>query len=279
MPDERQTLRIGEWRVDPILGELSRGEQLIRIEPRTMRLLLYLAEHAGQLVEVRQLLDEVWPDVVVTQGSVYQAVAELRRVLGDDKDHPTYIENVPRRGYRLIASVAPLGISPVTAPDSPPPQPPVPGGAPRPRVGPAAIALTVATIALLAGVVWWRASRARTWSTPAAARTEATVTPAVIAPPPHSIAVLPFVNISGDASQDYFADGLTEELLNSLSRIDGLQVAARVSSFSFRGEHPDIATVARRLNVGSVLEGSMRRMGHKVRITAQLDNAVTGFRI
>jgi TolB-like protein len=102
--------------------------------------------------------------------------------------------------------------------------------------------------------------------------------PAAFSPPPHSIAVLPFVNLSGDASQDYFSDGLTEELLNSLAEIDGLQVAARTSSFSFK-EHPDIATVAHKLNVGAVLEGSVRRSEHTVRVTAQLINSVTGFHL
>jgi TolB-like protein/Flp pilus assembly protein TadD len=97
-------------------------------------------------------------------------------------------------------------------------------------------------------------------------------------PPPHSIAVLPFVNLSGDASQDYFSDGLTEELLNSLAEINELQVAARTSSFSFK-EHPDILTVAHKLNVGAVLEGSVRRSAHTIRITAQLINAVTGFHL
>ncbi len=97
-------------------------------------------------------------------------------------------------------------------------------------------------------------------------------------PPPHSIAVLPFLNLSGDASQDYFSDGLTEELLNSLAEINELQVAARTSSFSFK-EHPDIATVAHKLNVGAVLEGSVRRSANTIRITAQLINAITGFHI
>jgi TolB-like protein len=97
-------------------------------------------------------------------------------------------------------------------------------------------------------------------------------------PPPHSIAVLPFVNLSGDKEQEYFSDGLTEELLNSLAEITELQVAARTSSFSFK-EHPDIATVAHKLNVGAVLEGSVRRSAHTIRITAQLINAVTGFHL
>jgi TolB-like protein/tetratricopeptide (TPR) repeat protein len=109
-----------------------------------------------------------------------------------------------------------------------------------------------------------------------AARTSAA--PA-FAPPPHSIAVLPFVNMSGDKEQEYFSEGLTEELLNSLSRINELQVAARTSSFSFQGEHPDISTVAHKLNVGAVLEGSVRRSAHTVRVTTQLINGITGFHV
>jgi serine/threonine-protein kinase len=96
-------------------------------------------------------------------------------------------------------------------------------------------------------------------------------------PPPHSIAVLPFVNMSGDKEQEYFSDGLTEELLNSLSRINELQVTGRTSSFYFKGEHADLSTIARKLNVAAVLEGSVRRSGHTVRITTQLINATTGF--
>jgi len=110
---------------------------------------------------------------------------------------------------------------------------------------------------------------------PAASRATAV---AAFNPPPHSIAVLPFVNISGDTEQEYFSDGLTEELLNSLAAIEGLQVAARTSSFSFK-EHPDIAAVAHRLNVALVLEGSVRRSEHTVRVSAQLVNAATGFRV
>jgi TolB-like protein/tetratricopeptide (TPR) repeat protein len=97
------------------------------------------------------------------------------------------------------------------------------------------------------------------------------------APPPHSIAVLPFVNLSGDKDQEYFSDGLTEELLNSLAEIEGLQVAARTSAFSFKGQDNDIGMIARKLNVGAVLEGSVRRSAHTIRITAQLINSVTGF--
>jgi TolB-like protein/Flp pilus assembly protein TadD len=103
--------------------------------------------------------------------------------------------------------------------------------------------------------------------------------PAAFTPPPHSVAVLPFVNMSGDKEQEYFSDGLTEELLNSLARINELQVAARTSAFSFKGKDIDIGTIAHKLNVGAVLEGSVRRSGNTVRITTQLINAVTGFHL
>jgi TolB-like protein/tetratricopeptide (TPR) repeat protein len=112
-----------------------------------------------------------------------------------------------------------------------------------------------------------------------ARQTASADTPVAFTPPPHSIAVLPFVNMSGDPSQEYFSDGLTEELLNSLAHINELQVAARTSSFSFQGAHPDIGTVAHKLNVASVLEGSVRRSGHTIRVTAQLNNGVTGFHL
>jgi TolB-like protein/DNA-binding winged helix-turn-helix (wHTH) protein/cytochrome c-type biogenesis protein CcmH/NrfG len=143
----------------------------------------------------------------------------------------------------------------------------------------------LAVLALVIGVyALWRAQSgagvaSAPWQSRLAANAAATNAYAgAFNPPPHSIAVLPFVNLSGDKEQEYFSDGLTEELLNSLAHIEGLQVAARTSSFSFR-ERPDIAEVARKLNVATVLEGSVRRSGHTVRITAQLVNAATGFHL
>jgi TolB-like protein len=102
---------------------------------------------------------------------------------------------------------------------------------------------------------------------------------AAFAPPPHSVAVLPFVNMSGDKEQEYFSDGLTEELLNSLAGINELQVAGRTSAFSFKGKDTDLGTIARKLNVGAILEGSVRRSGNTIRISTELINAVTGFQL
>jgi len=156
---------------------------------------------------------------------------------------------------------------------------PVPALSARSRKRIALIAASVIGLglAVLAADRLWMVQRVTT--TPALAQATTALSPATFNPPPHSIAVLPFVNMSGDKDQEYFSDGLTEELLNSLSRIKELRVAARTSSFSFQGEHPDIATVAHKLNVAAVLEGSVRRSAHTIRITAQLVNGVTGFHL
>src|SRR6516162_5458583 len=133
---------------------------------------------------------------------------------------------------------------------------------------------------VLAGSVFWYFSRHErsaphaTTSAPSSAASQAAFNP-----PAHSIAVLPFINLSGGQEQDYFSDGLTEELLNSLAAINELQVAARTSAFSFKGKHNDLGTIARKLNVGSILEGSVRRSGRTIRVSAQLINAVTGFHL
>ena len=143
-------------------------------------------------------------------------------------------------------------------------------------------ALVAAGLAYLIAESLWRPQRsqASTGSQNTASSTGAAPsTAAAFNPPPHSIAVLPFVNMSRDKEQDYFSDGLTEEILNSLARINELQVSARTSSFYFKGKDADLPTIAHKLNVGSVLEGSVRRSGHTIRITAQLNNAVTGFHL
>ena len=147
----------------------------------------------------------------------------------------------------------------------------------------AAFLSAIVVIAVISGylaanrLVFSKRGEARTAPTPAASSSPAPA-PA-FSPPAHSIAVLPFVNLSGDKDQEYFSDGLTEELLNSLAEIEGLQVAARTSAFSFKGQDKDIGTIARRLNVGAVLEGSVRRSAHTIRISAQLINATTGFHL
>ena len=297
---------IGRWRVDPALDEISRNGKAVKLEPRTMRVLVSLAERPGEVVSINQLLDVVWKDLVVTPDSVYQAVAALRRALGDDPKDPAYIANVHRRGYRLVAPVqvdaqTPDPLRPPTEiaagtdleEQQLPAQDKLEQLAPAPfdgsqmvkrRLGLRYGSILIALLVVAASVLWLTSRMSRERAAPATAAVDrapgaATNPAALFDPPPHSIAVLPFVNLSGDPRQQYFSDGLTEELLNSLTRINELQVAARTSSFSFQGEHPDVATVAHKLNVSSVLEGSVRRSGNTIRVTAQLNNAVTGFHV
>ena len=140
------------------------------------------------------------------------------------------------------------------------------GGRGKHRVRGVGLALIALLLVLGAGAFWYYQSA-----------NEPPV--ATFAPPPHSVAVLAFANMSGDSDEEYFSDGLSEEILQSLAQIADLQVAARTSSFSFKGTAVDIPTVGRKLNVGAVLEGSVRRADARVRVTAQLINAVTGFHI
>jgi TolB-like protein/tetratricopeptide (TPR) repeat protein len=150
----------------------------------------------------------------------------------------------------------------------------------------AAAAVLVIAVSGIAAWLLWRsphpaaeAESAKTTAPASAVPVKPESTEPAFNPPPHSVAVLPFVNMSGDPKEDYFSDGISEELLNALSSLNDLQVVARTSSFSFKGQNVDMATIAHKLNVGAVLEGSVRRSGNTVRITAQLINTVTGFHL
>lgn len=176
---------------------------------------------------------------------------------------------------RLLKFKLTPGREPVRTPSRAAGQLRAPGQAPRwSRRAP-----LVAGALLVVGATAYFAIRAPWHSHSAAGSPKAAVGIGAFSPPAHSIAVLPFVNMSGDAKQEYFSDGLTEELLNSLTQINGLQVAARTSAFSFKGTNTDIGTIARKLNMAAVLEGSIRRSGKTVRVTTQLVNALTGFHL
>jgi len=275
-------LRIGDWRVEPTLDEISKDGSTVKLEPRTMRLLVCLAESAGQVVSVDQLLDQVWKDVVVTPDSVYQAIVILRRSLGDDPKEPRYIANVMRRGYRLIAPVsretpsvpaplptplaatehAPAGASTVSVVEGRPEAVSAPRRFNRSLAFGVAVALA---IAIAVAVAW-----STRFVTPRAA------VPAALGP---SVAVLPFLDLSEKKDQEYFAEGLSEELIELLSNVPELHVPARTSSFYFKTRPSPIAEIAKALKVENVLEGSVRKSGNQIRVTAQLVRADTGYHI
>jgi TolB-like protein len=227
-----------------------------------MRLLVCLAGHGGEVVSIDTLLNQVWPEVVVTPDSVYQAVASLRRLLGDDPKQPTHIATVPRLGYRMVAAVGPWADRPSAPAGSPPAHP-----APRRRAG--FMRAAVAAVLLgLAAVFLFHGKLANDHSSAAAA----------VAPrPSKSIAVLPFLDLTEKMNHEAFADGMTEELIDRLSKIPGLRVPPPTSSFYFKGKQITIADIARSLGVAYVLDGSVRKSGARLRVAARLIRADDGF--
>ncbi len=240
-------LRIGDWLVNPLSGEIARGEERVRLEARAMRLLLCLAEKPGEVVSIDSLLNQVWSGVVVTPDSVYQAVAALRRLLGDDAKQPAYIVTVPRLGYRLVAPVQ----SHVDAP-------PAPARAPT-RSRAYAVALA---ILLGVGALTYYLIAPRTTAGPKIAQT---------------IAVLPFLDLTDSMNEEPFADGMTEELIHKLSKVPGLRVPAPTASFYFKGKQLPVAEIARALHVTYVLDGSVRKSGETLRVAARLLRADDGY--
>jgi adenylate cyclase len=277
MASDSPAIRIGAWRVDPALDEVSKDGTTVKLERRAMQLLLCLAKHADQVVSVEQLLDEVWAGVVVTPDSVYHAVAALRRLLGDDTKLPTYIANVPRRGYRLIAPVAPW----VDAPRLPLENPLRPAVEPARTILPVtktgspwrrfAIALSIA-LTLALGYVFVD----RFWLSKHATTAEHQATDAATVVADRSIAVLPFVDMSEKHDQEYFADGMAEEVIDLLVNIPGLKVISRTSSFQFKRKSEDLRAIGTALGVSYVVEGSVRKSAERLRVTAQLINAQDG---
>jgi len=272
-------LGIGAWRVDRALDEISRDGKTIKLEPRVMQVLVHLAEHAGEVVSVDQLLEAVWKDVIVTPDSVYQAVAVLRRALADGTEEPVYIINVLRRGYRLVAPVAPsLDASAGPGTDRP-----------AARVTPVPVPVTPATtrshlpwpwilfIGAAMMVISYPIAK-KFWPQRAATSGEETTAVTFDAAQP-SVAVLPFVDMSDQKDQAYLADGLSEELIDRLARVRGLRVPARTSSFYFKDKQASVPEIAKALGVAHLLEGSVRKSGNTLRITTQLVRVDSGYQV
>jgi transcriptional activator of cad operon len=227
---------IGDWSVDPATGQISRKDSTVRLEARTMRLLVYLAEHAGETVSIDEMLKEVWSGVIVTSDSVYQAIASLRRELGDDPKHPTYIATVPRLGYKLIAKVG----TPTTT-------------VVRRRRGRLVVAIAVGICVVLVGAYAIHSGH-----------------------PVTSIAVVPFLDLTDGMSHEYFADGMTEEVIDKLSKVPGLHVASPTTSFYLKDKPIAVSDIAKRLSVTYVLDGSVRKSHETIRVAARLSRGDNG---
>jgi TolB-like protein/DNA-binding winged helix-turn-helix (wHTH) protein len=273
-------LRIGDWSVNPGSGQISRGDETIRVEARTMRLLLCLAEHTGEVVSIDELLNQVWSGVIVTPDSVYQAVASLRRLLGDDPKQPAYIATVPRLGYRMVAKVDARAVeSPADDPAAAPGRAPATNGEARePRGGHAPKAGPKSRMYLmLAGVVLFVGALTVFLLHHRGLGVNATVVSASAARDPKTIAVLPFLDLTDGMKEEVFADGMTEELIDKLSKVRGLRVPAPTSSFYFKGKRFTVADIAKSLGVAYVLDGSVRKSGAMLRVAARLIRADDGY--
>ena len=252
------TLRIGDWCFNPASGELSRDGKTERLDARTSRLLLCLAERPGEVVSIDDLLNRAWSGVNVSPDSVYQAVTSLRRVLGDDTKQPTYIETVPRLGYRMLATVGPwVAQSSLAEPSSV-------DSIKRGRYRLATLALAV-VLCVLFVVVWFHSRGANSAS------------PVVASPAQSSIAVLPFLDLTEGMKEEEFADGITEELIGRLSKLPGLHVPTPTASFYFKDKQLPVAEIAKNLAVVYVLDGSVRKSGTRVRIATRLVRAENGY--
>ena len=266
-----EMLRFSGFEVDLTAKELRRRGRPVKLPPQAFRILELLASHPGQLVTREAMQQEVWSDgtIVDFEHGINKSIRQIRDALNDDADQPRFVETVPRRGYRFIAQVETPEPVPTTA-ASPETAPPATISEPQSADAPAPVPkrphLTVrwllggASVSLLS--ILLLAFNAGAWRNRLLAPTRSR--------PIESLAVLPLENLSNDPEQDYFADGLTDEMITSLAKISALRVISRTSVMRYRGTKEPLPQIARELNVDAVLEGTVMRDHDRVRITAQL---------
>lgn len=256
-------LEFGGFRLDPDHFELSRAGRPLKIERKPLALLILLATREGDIITRAEIVEQLWGSEVFvdTRHGINAAIRKVRHALGDDPDHPRFVHTVTGHGYRFIGPVVVVEPAPTSGNagmnvSSPTETPVVERRTSHPRVwligGPVAALLLIA-VAVALGV--------REHISHAA-------TPAI-----RSIAVLPLSNLSGDAAQDYFADGMTDELTTMLARDSTLRVISRTSAMQFKNPHRPLREIAQSLGVDGIVEGSIARADGKVHMTVQLIHA------
>lgn len=243
-PTSHRTVQLGDWLLDTHSGELSQGATTLRLEQRPLRLLMCFIENPGEIISADEILKTVWPDVVVSPDSVYQAITALRRQLGDDSKNPRYIITVPRRGYRWIAdSGAPKTVAPLTV------KHPV-----RKWISLSlAVILSIVVVSLIPRLATSRAIN------------------------PRAVAVLPFQDLTDQMGEEPFADGMTEEMINQLAKTPGVIVSPPSALNALKNRHVSNPELAKQLGVAFILEGSVRKSGPTLRVVARLTRASDGF--
>ena len=255
IPPPSRLLRFGLFQLDLGTGELLRSGRRVRLQEQSFRVLALLVDRPSQLITREELRQKLWPaDTFVDfDDGLNAAVKKLRFALGDSADNPTFIETIPRRGYRFIASVTDVVPAPLEKDE--------PVAAPRMKrrnaVWWGAIGITVLTIATAAIIASRRSAPTSELS------------------PIRSLVVLPLKNLSSDPDQQYFADGMTEELITRLAGLDGLRVISRTSAMKYKDTDKLLPQIASELKVDAVITGSVLHSGNRVRITAQLLHAAS----
>jgi TolB-like protein/DNA-binding winged helix-turn-helix (wHTH) protein/Tfp pilus assembly protein PilF len=251
--------QFGQFELDLRSYVLKRDGQPIRLEKIPMELLIFLAERHGELVTREQIIEKLWGKEVFldTEQGINTAIRKVRQVLQDDPEQPQFLETVVGKGYRFVGSVA-IEESPASRGGVLPPA----GSQVAPRRNRRIWLFGTATMLLVLGAVLW-AVWLRIGHLPKP-RTAASF---------HSIAVLPLENLSGDPSQEYFADGITDALITQLAKVHALRVISRTSIMQYKSSRKPLPEIARDLSVDAVVEGSVSRAGNRVRVTAQLIDA------
>jgi TolB-like protein len=236
--------------LDPDRRELARGSETVVIGPQVFDLLLHLVQNRERVVTKDNLIDVVWGGRIISESTLTSHINAVRKAIGDTGEQQRLVRTLARKGYRFVGEVREIGSE---RPDSARPPEKQPEGRQSEERQPEGMQ---------------RETPSGSAAHPAA--------PALTLPERPSIAVLPFFNLSGDPAQDYFVDGVVEDIISALSRMSGLFVIARNSSFTYKGRPVDVKQVGRELGVRYLLEGSLRKAANRVRITGQLVDATTG---
>ena len=264
-----RVLRFDTFELDLRTGELRKRGVKLRLQGQPLQLLTILLEGAGNLVTREELRSQLWPaDIFVDfDHSLHNAIGRIREALGDSAEIPRYIETLPRRGYRFIGRVEEVQAPWISAPRTSAENGAENGNkaheavdvAPPKKRRAALVVILCSSVAIaLAAWATWRHFYIKS-----------------AVPPIRSIAVLPLDNLSGDPSQEYFVDGMTDELITDLAKVGALRVISRTSVMRYKGTKKSLPEIARELKVDAIVEGSVVRLGKRVRITAQLLHAPT----
>ena len=257
--------RFGEFTLDVDQKVLLRQGKPLLLAPKVLETLLTLVQNGGRIIEKEELMTRLWPDTFVEDSNLTYTIVQLRKTLCDDARHPCYVETIPKRGYRFIADVEevlsdmgivsnePARLAKTSVVES------------QDAVNPTTERIHAEQVERI-DVIEKQHDREERSGLITERRVD-------------SIAVLPFLDLSPDRDQEYFCEGLADELINSLASLPNLHVASRTSSFRFKSPTLDIREVGKRLNVNTVLEGSVRKAGSNFRITAQLVSAVDGYQL